>query len=256
MGGELEDTRGPPPRRLRPCRPRDRGRARAGCRRRSRHDGPRRSSSDPRRFRPDSGGDPRMPGPGPRPWPPPASRRSASDAGAHPAPWRGAHPAALMPGSRRAAAARTKPGKARGNEIEQIVQPGRGPAEGEMARRAVADHAVRRVHGLVGDDAGETQEQGPEERRRHAVGEILGQGFERCAADAGLVQAFRIAADDARHGAAPAGEPLLAQAAGDGSDMPVEAVLRQEGRDQESLGRPSRREVRRGICAAASRYQG
>ena len=113
-----------------------------------------------------------------RPSPPPASRHWASGAAARRATWR----AAPRPRSRRQQERRRhqrQPGQPRRNEIEQIVEPRRRPAEGLMARRAMADHAVGGVDHLVGEQAGQAEEQGPEQRRHHAVGEILGQRFER-----------------------------------------------------------------------------
>ena len=73
--------------------------------------------------------------------------------------------------------------KPRGRQIDEIVEACRRPAESEMARRFVADHAVGRVDRLVGDGAGQPGHRHPEQRRHDAIGDILGKAFDGGAAD-------------------------------------------------------------------------
>ena len=49
-----------------------------------------------------------------------------------------------------------------------------GPAEGAMTLRLMTDHAVGGIDGFVGRGAGQPADDQPEQRRHHAVGEILG----------------------------------------------------------------------------------
>jgi len=101
-----------------------------------------------------------------------------------------------------------------------------------MARRLVADHAVGGVDRLVGEGAGQAGENHPEQRRHHAVGEILGQALDRGPADRSLVEFPRIASDDLRH-RQPAGlDAIPLQRRRHRRDMRVEAALRQQAAGQ------------------------
>ncbi len=66
--------------------------------------------------------------------------------------------------------AQSRAGEARRREVDEVVEPSAGPAELAVALALVADHAVERVHRLVGEDARQAGERGPEHRRHHAVG--------------------------------------------------------------------------------------
>ena len=88
------------------------------------------------------------------------------------------------PAANSAAAAIKQAAQPRRHEVEQIVEPRRGPAEAAVARRPVADHAVERVRHLVGEEAGQPEQQVPERRRHDAVAEILGEALDRGAGDA------------------------------------------------------------------------
>ena len=79
--------------------------------------------------------------------------------------WRGCRPRG------RAAA----PVRRAGSEVDEVVAARAGPAELPVALAAVADHAVQRVDRLVGEHAGQPGQHAPEQRRDHAVGEVLGQ---------------------------------------------------------------------------------
>ena len=56
----------------------------------------------------------------------------------------------------------------------------------------MADHTVQRVHCLVGEQPGQTQQGEPQNRGSHPVGEILGRGFDGSARYPMLVQVFRV----------------------------------------------------------------
>ena len=55
----------------------------------------------------------------------------------------------------------------------------------------MADHGIGGVDRLVGDQSGQPEQRQPEHRCHHAVGEILGAGFDCRPADAGLVKLIR-----------------------------------------------------------------
>ena len=102
-----------------------------------------------------------------------------------------------------------------------------------IALVAMPDHGVGGVDGLVGDQAGQPQQRQPEHRRHHAIGEILGAGFDRRAAHAGFVELFRIASDDHRDGLPGRGEAAFGKRRAHPGDVLVEASLRdKDGGDQ------------------------
>ena len=118
--------------------------------------------------------------------------------------------------------------KPRRRQVDEIVEPGGGEAEVLVARRVVADHAVGGVDRLVGRAAGKPADREPEHRRDDAVGEILGEAFDRGARHAGLVERIGIAADDLRHRAAAGVEAIAFQRVGDAGDVLIEASLRDQ----------------------------
>ena len=107
-----------------------------------------------------------------------------------------------------AAATTSSADEPRRRQVDEIVEPRGGPAEGLVARRAMADHAVGGVDRLVDGGAGQARERHPEHRRHDAVGEILGQALDRGARHAGLVERLGIAADDLRYRRAAGGEAV------------------------------------------------
>jgi hypothetical protein len=120
-----------------------------------------------------------------RPWPLRASRHWARHAGRHRATSPGAPPGRDHPGLRRP---QTDPGEARGGQVQQIVEAGRGPAEMPVALGSVADHAVGGIDRLVDDDARQAEQRKPQGRRHHGVGGVLGQTLDGAAGDAGAVE--------------------------------------------------------------------
>ncbi len=62
-----------------------------------------------------------------------------------------------------------------------------------------------------------------------AVGEILGEAFDRGAGDGGFVERRGIAADDVRYCGAAGGEVAGLKRGGDIGDVPVQAALRDQG---------------------------
>ena len=129
-----------------------------------------------------------------------------------------------------AAIASNKRRQSRRNQIDEIVEPRRRPAKRLIALGAMPDHGVGGVDGLVGDQSGQPQQRQPEHRRHHAVGKILGAGFDRGPAYAGFVQLFGIASDDHRDRFPRAGEPAFGERRAHRGDMLVEASLRDEDR--------------------------
>ena len=91
----------------------------------------------------------------------------------------------------------------RRNPVRGVVEARRRQAEGAVARRAVADHAVHGVDRLVGEHAGKAQQQIPEDRRDHAVGVALRAALDRGPGDAVFVERLHVAADDVADRCAP-----------------------------------------------------
>ena len=128
-------------------------------------------------------------------------------------------------------------------QVDQIVEPRRGPAEGLIARRAMADHAVGGVDCLVECRSRETGDGHPQHRRDDSVGKILGEAFDRRAGDAGGIQRAGIAADDLRDCGAAADDAALFQRVGDIGDVPVQAALRDQGAGDDGDGDQSERQA-------------
>jgi hypothetical protein len=83
-------------------------------------------------------------------------------------------------------------------EVEQVVEAGRGPAEPAVARRAVADHRVKRVHRAVAEQTGHAGDRTPQQRRDHGVGRVLGDRLDRGPREAVGVEVARVAAAQLR----------------------------------------------------------
>ena len=135
-------------------------------------------------------------------------------------------------------------GEAGRDEVDEIVEPGAGPAEIAVALAAVAHHAVQRVDRLVGEHARQTGDHAPEQGCHDAVGQVLGQGFHGGPADAGGVEPVGVAADNEGDGAASVGEPA-AQARRDRPDMVDQAALGQQRAHEQALEQPAGRNLAR-----------
>ena len=160
---------------------------------------------------------------------------------------RATRPRAEALGSRAAAQHDPQRREARRWPVHAIVEPCGGPAEGEVAGRAVADHAVGRVDRFVDEAARQARERDPERRRHDAVGEVLREAFDRRARDAGHVERGRVPTDDHRDGGARVREPPEGERVGDGPHMRVETSLRQTARGEQAEDHDGgqRREQRR-----------
>jgi hypothetical protein len=130
-----------------------------------------------------------------------------------------------------------QPREPRRNEVGEIVEACRGPAEIAVFAALVPDHAVERVRHLVGEKTGNPEQQIPEDRRDDPVREIFGEALDGGAGDAVAVEAQRVAADDVAHRGAPGIEPAPVERRGDRRDVVVEAALRDERRDHQDLER-------------------
>ena len=148
----------------------------------------------------------------------------------------------LRPRQQERRPAQRGPGQPRRHEIQQIVQPRRRPAEMFITRRTMADHAVGRVDDLVGEDTGQAEQQRPEQRRRHGIGEVLGQRFECRPRHTPFVERLRIAPDDVLDGIAPADQAGLVQAARDRGDMAIETVLGDQRAHEHGMDHPAERD--------------
>ena len=107
----------------------------------------------------------------------------------------------------------------------------------------MADHGVGGIDGLVGDQSRQAEQRQPEYRRHHAVGEILGAGFDRRAAHTGLVKLIRIAADDHGNGAARFSEPAIGERRAYPRDMLIKASLCDQRRRCQSKQDISKRDL-------------
>ena len=118
----------------------------------------------------------------------------------------------------------------------------------------MADHAVRRIGGLVEEQARETEKRIPEGRRDHAVGEILGTGFNGSAADAMHIEAVGVATDNLGH-RSTSGLQARVERVRDGADVQTEAALRQEDGHHHCLGEPAPGQGQKGPrhCPAEAR---
>ena len=134
-----------------------------------------------------------------------------------------------------------RPGKPCRQPVRHVIQARGALAESLVTRRAVADHRVEGVHRLVSGDAGQTQQQAPEQRRDDSVRGVLGEAFEGRASDAGLIQPLGIAADDVRDGLARRGHGAAAERRGHGGHMLVETARGQQAGGDQRLGGDARR---------------
>ena len=134
----------------------------------------------------------------------------------------------MLPPATGAINAISNPDRRAGNEVHHVVEPRRRPAERRVALVTMADHRVRRVDRLVGEQAGQAEQREPQRGRDHAVGEILRARFDRRAADAGLVEALGIAADDHGDGAPRRRDAACSERGADACDMLIEAALGDE----------------------------
>ena len=108
-----------------------------------------------------------------RPRPPRPARRSGSGAPRRRAARR-ASAAAGEPPTAGASAANSSADTRAGTQVDQVVQPGGGPAEPPVPRRPVADHRVQRVHRAVDQQAGHAGDRAPQQRGDHRVRGVLG----------------------------------------------------------------------------------
>ena len=89
----------------------------------------------------------------------------------------------------------------------------------------VADHAVQRVDRLVGEQAGQAQDQIPEGWCDHTVGEIFGQRLDRPTADTMFVERCGVPADDVADRGASGLDPIAFQRRGHRVPVIVKAAL-------------------------------
>ncbi len=111
-------------------------------------------------------------------------------------------PGTARPGIRRDQCAQTyeQTRQAGARPVGDVVKAGRELAEIQIALATMADHGVHGVDGFVGQQARQAAQQEPEQGRDHAVGKILGQGFQRGAGHPGLVQFGGVPPDNMTHG--------------------------------------------------------
>ncbi len=115
----------------------------------------------------------------------------------------------------------------RGRQIDEIVEPRRGPAEIHKTRRAMADYAVGGVDCLIEDRAGETAGGQPKGWRDNAIGKVLGEAFDRGPRDARFVEIIRDTADDLADGAARGLKTVALQSIGNRAHVFIKRALRQ-----------------------------
>ncbi len=124
-------------------------------------------------------------------------------------------------------------GDAARRQVDEIVEPGGGPAETLVARGAVADHRIGDADDLVGEEARQAEDEEPQGRPDHTVGQVAGDGLDGGATHARLVEAARIAAGKTRHLRPRSSQPL-AEGIGDALDAVMEraAADQQRGNDR------------------------
>src|ERR1700722_5446446 len=88
--------------------------------------------------------------------------------------------------------------KTRRRQIDDIVKPRRGPAEGTVPLVPIAYHTVGGFDRLKKPPPNEPPESEPKARRAPTVREVFRQALDGRARDARLVQHVRIATDDLR----------------------------------------------------------
>ena len=151
-----------------------------------------------------------------------------------------------------AAQARYRPGQPGWDQVDEIVEPRGRPAEGAISGRAVADHAVHGIDGLVDEHSRKPEQNVPERRRHHRVGEVLGARLDRRAGDAMLVELPDIAADDVGD-LSPAGlDAAVAQRLANPMDVPEQAALRQQRDHHRQLQQPGKRHISGEPCHAGA----
>ncbi len=91
-------------------------------------------------------------------------------------------------------------GEAGRDEIHEIIEARRGETEMKMPLRLVADHGIGGVHGLIGHEPRQAEQQIPEERGNNAIGGILGEAFKCGAGHTAFIQGFGVATDNLRDG--------------------------------------------------------
>ena len=117
-----------------------------------------------------------------------------------------------------------------------IVEPRGGPAEGLVARRTVADHAVGSVDCLVECGARKPGYDHPDDRRDDRIGKVFSEALDCRAGDAGGVKLCRVAANDARHSDAAGGSAVLLKRDCDIRHVPVKTALCDEAAGDETRG--------------------
>ena len=98
------------------------------------------------------------------------------------------------------------PGDPGGDQVEQIVQPGRRPAKIEVFVVLVAHHGVHGVGGLVEHAQGRAADGQEEQRGDHPVGGVLRHRLHGGLGHPRLVQPVGVPAHDHGHGPAGGGE--------------------------------------------------
>ena len=102
-----------------------------------------------------------------------------------------------------------------------------------MTFGTMPDHGVGGVDGFVDDQPRQPQQRQPEHRRHHPIGKILGAGFDRCPAHAGLIEQIRITPGDHGYGLPGFGEAAIGERRAHFGDVLVETSLCDEdGSDQ------------------------
>ena len=101
----------------------------------------------------------------------------------------------------------------------------------------MADHAIGGVQRLVGEEAGQAEDDVPEGGCDDAIGEVLGQGFDGRAGDAWRIEAGGIAADDMADRLAPRRQALRLQGLGDRRHVVEKAPPREQEGDRDPLPR-------------------
>lgn len=87
----------------------------------------------------------------------------------------------------------TQPG---GRQSQQIIEPGRRPAEAAVAGVAVADHRVQGVDRAVRHQSRNSGRRTPDEGGHYRIGTVLRDGFDHRAGDLVRVQAGGVTADE------------------------------------------------------------
>ena len=90
-------------------------------------------------------------------------------------------------------------GETGGNVVGDVIDAGCPAAEGTIALRAIAYHRVEGVHGLIDQHPGNAQQSIPKERGHHAVGEVLGERFQRRRAHLLCCESPSVASHDTGH---------------------------------------------------------